>query len=727
MTGEELPPPHDWGRSSRAATVPERLCALELAAQMSNRFRVDAPFKPAGDQPQAIAQLVEGVQSGLTQQVLLGVTGSGKTNVMAWAVEELQRPVLVPSPNKMLAAQLCAEFRRLLPSNAVEYFVSYYDYYQPEAYIARTDTYIEKDSSRNDDIDRMRHSTTQSLLTRRDVLVVASVSCIYGIGSVEDYMGESLRVEKGQSIRREVFLRKLTEMLYERNDYDLARLRFRVRGDVVDLVPANEEKVYRVEFFGDEVERIQELDAITGEILGAKDEFTVFPASHYVTPADKLRLAMTDIEAELEERCKWFEDHGRLLEAQRLRQRTNFDLEMLRETGTCAGIENYSRHLTRRQPGEAPYTLMDFLPQDTLIFVDESHVAVPQIGGMLGGDRSRKAALVEYGFRLPSAFDNRPLSFEEWEERAGNIIYVSATPGPYETRRTQPTAEMVVRPTGLVDPTVEVRRTEGQIDDLLAEVKKRTEIGHRSLVTTLTKRFAEDLADYLREYGVKVRYLHSELDAMQRIDVLTALRTGEVDVVVGINLLREGLDLPEVAFIGILDADKEGYLRAYRSFIQIIGRAARNVDGHVVMYADKITDSMRQALDETERRRDKQIAYNLEHGITPESVKKAIYSLEINEKDLQADAVELMVGAGVPREDLLAIARDLEKEMRRLSKELQFEDAARVRDRIIALRKRLAGEESGGKEDDADGALAIAAAPKQKTTVRNWRKTRRGP
>ena len=709
-------------------TDSERLCALELSLPnpMPNTFRVDAPFKPAGDQPQAIAQLVEGVRSGLTQQVLLGVTGSGKTNVMAWAVEQLQRPVLVLSPNKTLAAQLCAEFRRLLPSNAVEYFVSYYDYYQPEAYIARTDTYIEKDSSRNDDIDRMRHSATQSLLTRRDVLVVASVSCIYGIGSVEDYMGESLHVEKGQSIRREVFLRKLTEMLYERNDYDLARLRFRVRGDVVDLVPANEEKVYRVEFFGDEVERIQELDATTGEILGARSEFTVFPASHYVTPADKLRLAMSDIEVELEERCKWFEDHGRLLEAQRLRQRTNFDLEMLRETGTCAGIENYSLHLTRRKPGEAPYTLMDFLPDDAVIFVDESHVAVPQIGGMLGGDRSRKAALVEFGFRLPSAFDNRPLSFDEWEERAHNVIYASATPGPYEMRRSQRTAEMLVRPTGLVDPTVEVRPTEGQIDDLLAEVKKRTEMGQRSLVTTLTKRFSEDLADYLREYGVKVHYLHSELDAMQRIEVLTALRTGEVDVVVGINLLREGLDLPEVAFIGILDADKEGYLRAYRSFIQIIGRAARNVEGHVVMYADSITDSMRQALDETERRRTRQIAYNAEHGITPETVKKAIYALEINQNDIQADAIEIMAGAGVPREDLLAIVRDLEKEMRRLSKELQFEDAARVRDRIILLRKRLSGE-LDAKEDDAEVAMAIAAAPKQKTTVRNWRRTRRGP
>jgi excinuclease ABC subunit B len=660
-------------------------------------------------------------------QVLLGITGSGKTFTMANVISQIQRPTLVLAHNKTLDAQLYQEFKAFFPENAVEYFVSYYDYYQPEAYIARTDTYIEKDSSRNDEIDRMRHSTTQTLLTRRDVLVVASISCIYGIGSVEDYMGESLHVEKGQQVRREVFLRKLTEMLYERNDYDLARLRFRVRGDVVDLVPANEEKVFRVEFFGDEIERIQELDAVTGEILGPRDEFTVFPASHYVTPADKLRLAMTDIEAELDERCKWFEEHGRLLEAQRLRQRTNFDLEMLRETGTCAGIENYSRHLTRRQPGEAPYTLMDFLPDDTLIFVDESHVAVPQIGGMLGGDRSRKAALVEYGFRLPSAFDNRPLSFDEWEERARNVVYVSATPGPYELRRAQRTVEMVVRPTGLVDPTVEVRPTDGQIDDLLAEVKRRAERGHRSLVTTLTKRFAEDLADYLREYGVKVRYLHSELDAMERIDVLRDLRTGAVDVVVGINLLREGLDLPEVAFIGILDADKEGYLRAFRSFIQTIGRAARNVDGHVVMYADKITDSMRQALDETERRRNRQIAYNAEHGITPETVKKAIYALEINAHDLKADAVEIMAGAGVPREDLLAIVRDLEKEMRRLSKELQFEDAARVRDRIILLRKRLSGEEPRNKEDDEDVALAIAAAPKQKTMVRNWRRTRKGP
>src|SRR5258708_3002939 len=497
---------------------------------------------------------------------------------------------------------------------------------------------METDASRNEEIDRMRHSTTQALVTRRDVLVVASISCIYGVGSVEDYMGESLHVEKGQAIRREVFLRKLTEMLYERNDYDLARLRFRVRGDVVDLVPANEEKVYRVEFFGDEVERIQELDAVTGEILGTRNGFTIFPASHYVTPADKLRLAMVDIEAELDERTKWFEEHGRLLEAQRLRQRTNFDLEMMRETGTCAGIENYSLHLTRRKPGDAPFTLMDFLPDDTLIFVDESHVAVPQIGGMLGCDRSRKAALVEYGFPLPSGFATRPLSSADWGRRAGGVGAVGGGGG----------------------------------------------------------------------VGV--------------------VRDGAGEVVVGMNLLREGLDLPEVAFIGILDADKEGYLRAYRSFIQTIGRAARNVEGHVVMYADKITDSMRLALDETERRRNRQIAYNAERGITPETVKKAIYQMEINSNDIKADAVEIMAGAGVPREDLLAIVRDLEKEMRRLSKELQFEDAARVRDRIILLRKRLSGEEPG-KDTEEDGAvaLAIAAAPKQKTMVRNWRKSRRGP
>ncbi|MGH7776279.1 MAG: excinuclease ABC subunit UvrB [Candidatus Dormibacterales bacterium] len=691
---------------------------------MAGRFLLEAPFAPAGDQPPAIDALTEGVGSGLKEQVLLGVTGSGKTNVMGWVIERLGRPVLVLSPNKTLAAQLCAEFKRLFPKNAVEYFVSYYDYYQPEAYIPRSDTYIEKDSSRNEEIDRLRHATTQALLTRRDVIVVASVSCIYGIGSPESYIGESLEVAAGQSIRREIFLRKLTEMQYERNDYDLGRLRFRVRGDVVDLVPAYEERVFRVEFFGDEIDRLLEMDPVTGEILGTRPELKIFPASHYVTPADKLRLAISDIEVELEDRCGWFEEQGRLLEAQRLRQRTNFDLEMLRQTGTCHGIENYSRHLTRRQPGETPYTLMDFLPDDTVVFVDESHVAIPQVGAMLGGDRSRKAALVEYGFRLPSAFDNRPLSFEEWERRMDQVVYVSATPGPYELRRSERTVELVVRPTGLLDPTVEVRPTEGQIDDLVAEIRKRVETGRRSLVTTLTKRFAEDLTDYLQESGLKVRYLHSDIDAMARVDILRDLRSGEFDVLVGINLLREGLDLPEVAFIAILDADKEGYLRSYRSFIQIIGRAARNVDGHVIMYADAMTQSMGEALDETRRRRERQVAYNAEHGITPETIKKAIYSLELGKKDIATDAVELMAGAGLPREDLLAIVRDLEKEMRRLSKELAFEDAARVRDRIIQLRKTLQGGE--GEEDDAEVALALAAAPRRRPQVRP-RRARRGP
>jgi len=679
---------------------------------MSKPFLLRAPFEPAGDQPKAIAEIVDGISRGLKEQVLMGVTGSGKTNVMAWAIEKLGRPALVLSPNKTLAAQLWAEFRRLFPENAVEYFVSYYDYYQPEAYIARSDTYIEKDSSRNEEIDRLRHATTQALLTRRDVIVVASVSCIYGIGSPEDYMGESLEIKRGATLRREMFLRKLTELQYERNDYDLARLRFRVRGDVVDLVPAYEERVYRVEFFGDEIERILEMDGTTGEILASREDLKVFPATHYVTPAAKLELALVDIEQELEDRVKWFEQHDRLLEAQRIRQRTMFDLEMLRETGTCAGVENYSRHLTRRQPGESPYTLLDFLPEDSLIFVDESHVAVPQVGAMLGGDRSRKGPLIEYGFRLPSAFDNRPLSFDEWEGRVGQVVYVTATPGPYEVRRSERSVEMIVRPTGLVDPVIEIRKSEGQVDDLIAEVRKRAEAGQRSLVTTLTKRFAEDLTDYLKEMGIRVNYIHSDIDTMERIEILRDLRLGTFDVLVGINLLREGLDLPEVSFIAILDADKEGYLRSFRSFIQIIGRAARNVDGHVVMYADKITDSMREAIEETDRRRGIQVAYNLEHGITPATVIKAIYNLQIEKAEIAADAADLTGAAGLPREDLIAIVRDLEKEMKRLSRELAYEDAAKVRDRIMALRRRIAGEESG--EEDADVALAIAAAPKRR-------------
>jgi len=691
---------------------------------MPSQFRIDAPFEPAADQPQAIEGLVSGFQRGLRHQLLSGVTGSGKTNVMAWAIERLGRPALVLSPNKTLAAQLCAEFRRLFPDNAVEYFVSYYDYYQPEAYIARSDTYIEKDSSRNEEIDRLRHSATTALMTRRDVIVVASVSCIYGIGSVEDYLGEALEIHRGMPIRRQILLRKLTEMLYERNDYDLGRLRFRVRGEIVDVVPASEERVFRIEFMGDEIERIQELDGVTGEIRGVREELKIFPASHYVTPKDKLALAIRDAAAEMEERCAWFDQQGRLLESQRLRQRTNFELEMLRETGTCAGVENYSRHLTRRQPGDAPYTLLDYLPEDALILVDESHVAIPQVGAMLGGDRARKAALVEFGFRLPSAFDNRPLGFDEWEERVRQAAYVTATPGPYELAHSEQTVEMVVRPTGLVDPTVEVRATTGQVDDLLVELRKRSELGQRSLVTTLTKRFAEDLTDYLREYGVRVRYIHSDLDAMQRIEVLRDLRLGEFDVLVGINLLREGLDLPEVAFIAILDADKEGYLRSYRTFIQVIGRAARNVDGHVIMYADRVTDSMRQAIDETDRRRARQVAHNLEHGITPESIRKAVYQIQVEEQEVKADAIELMGGAGLPRADLMAMVRDLEREMLRLSRDLRFEDAAKVRDRIKAVRARLLGDDGG--DDDQEIALAVAATPVPRATRRGSGRPRQG-
>jgi len=650
-------------------------------------LKLQAPFTPTGDQPQAISTLLEGVELGERHQVLLGVTGSGKTFTISNVVAAAQRPVLVLSPNKTLAAQLWAEFKAFFPENAVEYFVSYYDYYQPEAYLPRTDTYIEKDSSRNEEIDRLRNAATRSLLTRRDVIVVASISCIYGVGSPEDYLGESIRLHPGDSWRRDILLRKFADLQYARNDIDFGRSRFRVRGDVVDIQPAYEEVASRVEFFGDEVERIVDFDPLTGEILGPREELAIFPATHYVTPRAKLERALGAIEEELEARVRELELQGKLLEAQRLRQRTMFDLEMMRETGTCAGIENYSRHLTGRREGERPFTLMDFLPQDTLIVVDESHVAVPQIGAMYGGDRSRKLPLVEYGFRLPSALDNRPLTFAEWEDSARQLIYVSATPGPYEMEHSSRVAEQLLRPTGLLDPPIEVRPTEGQIDDLLEQIHGTARAGERTLVTTLTKRMAEDLTDYLREAGVKVQYLHSDVDTLERVEIIRDLRLGVYDVVVGINLLREGLDLPEVSLIAILDADKEGFLRSYRSLIQTSGRAARNLHGRVVMYAERTSEAMQQALDEVARRRAIQAAYNQEHGITPTSIVKAVREQELARVDQEQTAVEFQEARGLPPDELLRLTLELKKAMRRAATNLEFERAAELRDRLVSLRR----------------------------------------
>ena len=657
-------------------------------------LKLEAPFSPTGDQPQAIATLLEGVQRGERHQVLLGVTGSGKTFTISNVVAAAGRPVLVLSPNKTLAAQLWAEFKAFFPENAVEYFVSYYDYYQPEAYLPRTDTYIEKDSSRNEEIDRLRNAATRSLLTRRDVIVVASISCIYGVGSPEDYLGESIRLHPGDSWRRDILLRKFADLQYARNDVDFGRSRFRVRGDVVDIQPAYEEVASRVEFFGDEVERIVDFDPLTGEILGAREELAIFPATHYVTPRAKLERALLAIEAELDARAHELDLQGKLLEAQRLRQRTMFDLEMMRETGTCAGIENYSRHLTWRQEGERPFTLMDFLPQDTLIVVDESHVAVPQIGAMYGGDRSRKLPLVEYGFRLPSALDNRPLTFAEWEDSVRQLIYVSATPGPYEMERSSTLAEQLLRPTGLLDPPIEIKPSEGQIDNLLEQIRATAAAGERTLVTTLTKRMAEDLTDYLREAGVKVQYLHSDVETLERVEIIRDLRLGVYDVVVGINLLREGLDLPEVSLIAILDADKEGFLRSYRSLIQTSGRAARNLHGHVVMYADRTSEAMQQALEEVARRRSIQAAYNQEHGITPTTIVKAIREQELARVDQDQAAVDFQEAKGLPPDELLRLTLDLEKAMRRAATNLEFERAADLRDRLVALRR-----ESGQSAD----------------------------
>ncbi|HEX2038340.1 MAG TPA: excinuclease ABC subunit UvrB, partial [Acidimicrobiales bacterium] len=587
-------------------------------------FKVVSDFQPAGDQPKAIASLAEGVRRGDRFQTLLGITGSGKSATIAWTIEQVQRPTLVIAPNKSLAAQLANEFREFFPENRVEYFVSYYDYYQPEAYIPSSDTYIEKDSSINDEIDRLRHSATSALLGRRDVIVVASVSCIYGLGSPEEYERQILRLKQGARHDQRYILSKLVDMQYERNDMNLVRGKFRVRGDTIEVHPAYEEFAVRVELFGDDVERISRIDTLTGEYLGEIDDLTIFPATHYVTGQDRMRRAITTIEHELQERLAFFEKQGKHLEAQRLRMRTQYDLEMMQEVGYCNGIENYSRHLDGRSEGEAPYTLLDYFPDDYLLIVDESHVTVPQLHGQYEGDRSRKETLVEHGFRLPSAKDNRPLRFDEFVERVKQVVFLSATPGPYELQVSAQVVEQIVRPTGLVDPEVIVKPTKGQIDDLMEQIRLRTDKGDRILVTTLTKKMAEDLTDYLLELGVRVRYLHSEVDTIQRIEILRDLRLGEFDVLVGINLLREGLDLPEVSLVAILDADKEGFLRSETSLIQTIGRAARNVDGQVIMYADQVTDSMQRAISETNRRRGLQQAYNAERGIDPQTIRKAV-------------------------------------------------------------------------------------------------------
>jgi len=654
-------------------------------------FQVVADYAPTGDQPEAIASLARGLQEGKKHLVLRGATGTGKTFTMAKVVEQVQRPTLVLAPNKTLAAQLFAEFKEYLPNNAVEYFVSYYDYYQPEAYIPRSDTYIEKDSSRNEEIDRLRLSATRSLFSRRDVLIVASVSCIYGLGSPEDYGSVVVSLRRGETRKRDRVLRQLNGILYERNDVALARGTYRVRGDVLEIFPAYEEIAIRIEFFGDTIERIVELDSLTGEIIASRDAIDIYPARHFVTNDEKMQRALQSIEEELRERLGELRAEGKLLEAQRLEQRTLFDLEMMRETGTANGIENYSRHLADREPGSRPWTLLDYFPDDYVLMVDESHVAIPQVQGMYAGDRSRKEVLVDYGFRLPSALDNRPLSFAEFLHQLNQVMYVSATPGPFEMERSEVLAEQVIRPTGVLDPTIEVKPVKHQIDDLLHEIRQRVARGQRVLVTTLTKKMAEDLADYLRELGIKVHYLHSEMDVLERVDILRDLRLGVYDVVVGINLLREGLDLPEVSLVAILDADKEGYLRSERSLIQTVGRAARHIDGHVIMYADKVTDSMRQAIDETYRRRAIQIAYNETHGITPVGITKGIRDLGDQVRRVAEEKPAYSAPLDIPMDEMVRLVKDLEGQMKQASRNLEFERAAVIRDQIVELRKQMEG------------------------------------
>ncbi len=667
-------------------------------------FELVSEFAPAGDQPRAIAALAEGIRRGDRAQTLLGITGSGKSFTVAGLIAEVQRPTLILAPNKSLAAQLAAEFRELFPRNRVEYFVSYYDYYQPEAYIPSSDTFIEKDSSINEEIDRLRHSATAALLSRRDVVIVASVSAIYGLGSPEMYAKQLLTVRVGEEHEQRALLNRLVELQYERNDVSFVRNKFRVRGDTIEIFPAYEEHGLRVSLFGDEVERISVVDPLTAEIIEDIDTMVLFPASHYATDLEQMQRAVAQIEGELDDRLRWFHEHEKLLEAQRLRMRTTYDLEMMREVGFCSGIENYSRHLDGRAPGQAPYTLLDYFPDDYLVVLDESHVTVPQIRGQFAGDRSRKETLVEHGFRLPSALDNRPLTFDEFAAKVHQIVYMSATPSPYEIQDSQRIVEQIVRPTGLIDPEVVVRPTKGQIDDLVHEIRERVDREQRVLVTTLTKKMSEDLTDYLVELGIRVRYLHSEVDTLERVELLRALRLGEYDVLVGINLLREGLDLPEVSLVAILDADKEGFLRSETSLIQIIGRAARNVDGQVVMYADRVTDSMTRAISETNRRRKLQIEYNAEHGIDPQTVRKKVSDIlaMVRAREGEDDAVPTGGGrsrtrrsaifadlAGVPPDELGRLVLQLQEEMAQAAKDLRFEEAARLRDEINELKREL--------------------------------------
>lgn len=673
----------------------------------SGEFKVESEYQPAGDQPKAIAELAERIDRGERDIVLMGATGTGKSATAAWLIEKVQRPTLVMAPNKTLAAQLASELRSLLPHNAVEYFVSYYDYYQPEAYIAQTDTYIEKDSSINEDVERLRHSATSALLSRRDVVVVSSVSCIYGLGTPQSYLDRSAVLSVGDEADRDQFLRSLVDIQYSRNDVAFTRGTFRAKGDTVDIIPAYEELAIRVEFFGDEVDALYYIHPLTGDVVREADEVRIFPATHYVAGLERMEKAVQSIKEELAERLASLENRGKLLEAQRLRMRTEYDLEMIQEMGFCSGIENYSRHIDGRAPGSAPATLMDYFPDDFVTIIDESHVTVPQIGGMYEGDASRKRNLVEFGFRLPSALDNRPLTWEEFEARKGQCVYMSATPGDYELAAAGGEfVEQVIRPTGLVDPKIVVKPTKGQIDDLIEQIRQRTDKDERVLVTTLTKKMAEDLTDYLTENGVQVRYLHSDIDTLQRVELLRQLRLGKFDVLVGINLLREGLDLPEVSLVAILDADKEGFLRSTRSLIQTIGRVARNVSGEVYMYADQITDSIQEAIDETERRREKQIAYNKEHGVDPQPLRKKIADIldqvyedspdEETNSRADADLVERPDVGSMPREELKQHIDDLTTQMRDAARELKFELAGRLRDEIADLKKELRGITEAG-------------------------------